>query len=193
MVWVSHQLLLASFNNHTIHVDKTPQPYPGVPLRQLASFIHCCYPRGRAVLTPHYVSLHMVYTNQRGATVLHWAGRVKGGLCLLTTRTHLCFSVRVMLIGWGGLKLSLSCMCYYVWWMCEFSSACHCVYIHASPLCECFHKERQGVKYLFEHMLEGLLRAVRQSTLLLRTPWGRYSSLIQSVCISEIFFFVVVY
>lgn len=35
-----------------------------------------------------------------------------------------------------------------------------CVFIHAPLQCECFHKQRQGVKCLFEHMLESLLRAV---------------------------------
>lgn len=65
--------------------------------------------------------------------------------------------------SWRRLKLSLFCGCYSVWWMCVLSSLFHSVYIHASLLCECFHKQQQGVKYLFEHMLEGLLRAVRLS------------------------------
>lgn len=38
-----------------------------------------------------------------------------------------------------------------------------CVFRHASLQRECFDKQRRGVKCLFEHMLESLLRAARLS------------------------------
>lgn len=72
-----------------------------------------------------------------------------------------------------------------------FLFVCFIVFTHASLQCECFHKQWQGVKCLFEHMLESLLRAIRLSAAIpsasVDTLGAVQLSPTHLVCLSQLF------